>query len=178
MEGAAAGAVCNAELQASASSDYLQCVCRAQVRLSSLAENAFNAVERVDEFSHIPPEGNPPPPPPPSPSPRSTSAHRAGESTCAAPQSCGGGDQSDCGLPAVTSDVVAQLPPASEDRPRNRESRLPPARDPPEGFPREGRIEFADVKLRYRPGLPLVLKGLSFAVEAGHKVRLRGQGAH
>lgn len=29
-----------------------------QVRLASMAENAFNAVERVDEFSHIPSEGN------------------------------------------------------------------------------------------------------------------------
>jgi ABC transporter len=28
-----------------------------QVRLASMAENAFNAVERVDEFCHIPPEG-------------------------------------------------------------------------------------------------------------------------
>jgi ABC-type multidrug transport system fused ATPase/permease subunit len=28
-----------------------------QLRLASLAENSFNAVERVDEFSHVPPEG-------------------------------------------------------------------------------------------------------------------------
>jgi len=28
-------------------------------------------------------------------------------------------------------------------------------------------IEFKDVKMRYRPGLPLVLKGLSVNIEAG-----------
>ena len=29
-------------------------------------------------------------------------------------------------------------------------------------WPRSGRIEFVNVSMRYRPGLPLVLKGLSF----------------
>ena len=28
-------------------------------------------------------------------------------------------------------------------------------------------IEFKDVKMRYRPGLPLVLKGLNVSIEAG-----------
>ena len=28
-------------------------------------------------------------------------------------------------------------------------------------------IEFKDVKMRYRPGLPLVLKGLDVCIEAG-----------
>lgn len=35
----------------------------------------------------------------------------------------------------------------------------------------QGVVEFIDCALRYRPGLPLVLRGVSFRVEAGRKVR-------
>jgi ABC-type multidrug transport system fused ATPase/permease subunit len=116
-----------------------------QVRLSSLAENAFNAVERVEEFSHLTPEGHPPPPPP-------------------APGHGGNGNDTD-------DAAVALLPPAQDDRPRNVGADVPPEREPPERFPCEGKIEFDDVQMRYRPGLPLVLKGLTFTIEAGQKVR-------
>ena len=37
----------------------------------------------------------------------------------------------------------------------------------PPAWPQHGALQFEDVKMRYRPGLPLVLKGLTFAVPAG-----------
>lgn len=44
--------------------------------------------------------------------------------------------------------------------------------DPPTSWPHKGEIEFKNVKLSYRPGLPLVLKGVTFAVNPGEKVTL------
>lgn len=43
--------------------------------------------------------------------------------------------------------------------------------DPPPTWPDKGAIQFKDVKLAYRPGLPLVLKGVTFDVRPGEKVR-------
>lgn len=43
--------------------------------------------------------------------------------------------------------------------------------DPPSSWPEAGAIEFKDVELAYRPGLPPVLKGVSFQVKPGEKVR-------
>lgn len=43
--------------------------------------------------------------------------------------------------------------------------------DPPSAWPEAGAIEFKDVELAYRPGLPPVLKGVSFQVKPGEKVR-------
>ncbi len=42
--------------------------------------------------------------------------------------------------------------------------------DPPSGWPEQGAIRFNDVKLAYRPGLPLVLKGVTFDIRPGEKV--------
>ena len=42
--------------------------------------------------------------------------------------------------------------------------------DPPASWPDKGRISFTDVKLAYREGLPLVLKGITFDVKPGEKV--------
>lgn len=42
--------------------------------------------------------------------------------------------------------------------------------DPPASWPAKGRISFTDVKMAYREGLPLVLKGISFDVNPGEKV--------
>jgi hypothetical protein len=42
--------------------------------------------------------------------------------------------------------------------------------DPPASWPDQGRISFTDVKLAYREGLPLVLKGVTFDVKPGEKV--------
>jgi ABC-type multidrug transport system fused ATPase/permease subunit len=49
---------------------------------------------------------------------------------------------------------------------------------PPPDWPQHGTVEFDDCKMRYRPGLPLVLKGeqnrgLSCTIQAGQKVRRR-----
>ena len=43
---------------------------------------------------------------------------------------------------------------------------------PPEAWPRLGALEFRDVRMRYRPGLPLALDGLSFRVAAGARPAL------
>ena len=42
--------------------------------------------------------------------------------------------------------------------------------DPPSSWPDQGAIEFKDVNMAYRQGLPLVLKGVTFDVRAGEKV--------
>ncbi|KAF8066646.1 multidrug resistance-associated ABC transporter [Lyophyllum atratum] len=47
--------------------------------------------------------------------------------------------------------------------------------DPPMSWPTEGKISFDDVKLAYREGLPLVLKGVTFDVKPGEKVGIVGR---
>ena len=42
-------------------------------------------------------------------------------------------------------------------------------------WPTAGAISFSDVELKYRPELPLVLKGLTFDVQAGEKVGIIGR---
>lgn len=37
-------------------------------------------------------------------------------------------------------------------------------------WPTAGRVEFVNVAVRYRAGLPLALRGVSFSVQAGHRV--------
>lgn len=50
------------------------------------------------------------------------------------------------------------------------------ATDPAEGtWPKEGGIEFKDVRLRYRPELPFVLDGLNLKVRAGEKLGICGR---
>ena len=43
--------------------------------------------------------------------------------------------------------------------------------DPPPSWPDAGEIKFKDVEMTYRPGLPAVLKGVTFDVKPGEKVR-------
>uniref|UniRef100_A0A1Q3FS39 ABC-type glutathione-S-conjugate transporter n=2 Tax=Culex tarsalis TaxID=7177 RepID=A0A1Q3FS39_CULTA len=45
----------------------------------------------------------------------------------------------------------------------------------PRDWPEQGRVEFQDFQLRYRDGLDLVLKGISFTVEAGEKIGIVGR---
>lgn len=42
-------------------------------------------------------------------------------------------------------------------------------------WPSRGTVQFRDVHMRYRPGLPLVLNGLSFSVRAGEKIGIVGR---
>jgi len=46
---------------------------------------------------------------------------------------------------------------------------------PPENWPRFGSITFSNVKMRYRPNLPLVLKGISLDIESKEKIGIVGR---
>jgi ABC-type multidrug transport system fused ATPase/permease subunit len=56
-----------------------------------------------------------------------------------------------------------------------REGALTTKADPAMTWPTQGAISFKNVDLAYRPGLPLVLKGLTFDVKAGEKVGIVGR---
>ncbi|GFY57332.1 multidrug resistance-associated protein 5 [Trichonephila inaurata madagascariensis] len=58
------------------------------------------------------------------------------------------------------------------------ESEAPPVIDkmrPSPDWPTRGHITFKDVNMRYRPGLPLVLKGLTFEIEHQEKIGIVGR---
>ena len=44
-----------------------------------------------------------------------------------------------------------------------------------QNWPSAGFLKFENVQMRYRPGLPLVLRGVSFSVKAGEKVGIVGR---
>jgi len=50
-----------------------------------------------------------------------------------------------------------------------------PENRPPEDWPARGIIEFKDVQLRYREGLDLVLRGVSFSVKSKEKIGVVGR---
>ena len=45
----------------------------------------------------------------------------------------------------------------------------------PQEWPTQGKIEFKSVELKYRPDLPLVLKGISFSIQPGEKIGIIGR---
>ncbi|KAG7527800.1 hypothetical protein FFLO_06590 [Filobasidium floriforme] len=47
--------------------------------------------------------------------------------------------------------------------------------DPPAEWPQKGHVVFDNVQMRYRPDLPLVLKGLTFEAQPGEKVGIVGR---
>ncbi|PIL27467.1 ATP-binding cassette transporter [Ganoderma sinense ZZ0214-1] len=47
--------------------------------------------------------------------------------------------------------------------------------DPPPSWPEGGAIEFKDVEMSYRPGLPPVLKGVTFRINPGEKIGIVGR---
>ena len=50
-----------------------------------------------------------------------------------------------------------------------------PEKKPAPSWPAKGQITFDNVQLRYRPGLPLVLHGLSLEVKGGEKIGVIGR---
>jgi ABC-type bacteriocin/lantibiotic exporter with double-glycine peptidase domain len=50
-----------------------------------------------------------------------------------------------------------------------------PERKPAAPWPSEGKLEIMDAFLKYRPELPLVLKGLSMTVKGGEKIGIVGR---
>lgn len=64
------------------------------------------------------------------------------------------------------------LQPAPEAAPETRPEVLATL---PEGWPSAGAISVSQLCMRYRPGLPLVLRGVSFEIGAGEKVGLVGR---
>ncbi|KAI6122204.1 ABC protein, partial [Pisolithus croceorrhizus] len=46
---------------------------------------------------------------------------------------------------------------------------------PPVDWPQEGAVEFKDVQMSYRPGLPNVLHGISFSIHGGEKIGIVGR---
>ncbi|XP_072977430.1 ABC transporter C family member 10-like [Typha angustifolia] len=46
---------------------------------------------------------------------------------------------------------------------------------PPPNWPSIGRVEIKDLKIRYRPDTPLVLRGISCTFEGGHKIGIVGR---
>ncbi|KAH7821298.1 putative Multidrug Resistance Associated Protein (MRP) [Monocercomonoides exilis] len=47
--------------------------------------------------------------------------------------------------------------------------------DPPKEWPEEGKVEYDHVTFRYRPGLPFVLRDVSFSLKAGEKIGVCGR---
>ena len=50
-----------------------------------------------------------------------------------------------------------------------------PEQRPPTPWPSNGKLEINEAVLKYRPELPLVLKGLSMSVEGGEKIGIVGR---
>ena len=50
-----------------------------------------------------------------------------------------------------------------------------PESDPDKLWPEKGSVEFKNFKVRYRPGLDLVLQGLTFSVKGGEKIGIVGR---
>jgi ABC-type transport system involved in Fe-S cluster assembly fused permease/ATPase subunit len=55
---------------------------------------------------------------------------------------------------------------ASSQRPENK---------PPPEWPQNGQIAIGNISLRYRPGLPLVLKNITINIKAGEKIGIIGR---
>jgi ABC-type transport system involved in cytochrome bd biosynthesis fused ATPase/permease subunit len=55
------------------------------------------------------------------------------------------------------------------------EGALTTPQDPPASWPPAGEIQFENVELAYRKGLPLVLKGVTFHVRPGEKIGIVGR---
>lgn len=52
---------------------------------------------------------------------------------------------------------------------------LMPEQDPGQGWPQYGQVKFDNYKVRYRPGLDLVLKGINCQIQRGEKIGIVGR---
>ena len=50
-----------------------------------------------------------------------------------------------------------------------------PDKKPPPEWPQSGAVEFKNIVMQYRPGLPCVLKGLSLSIQGGDKIGVVGR---
>jgi ABC-type multidrug transport system fused ATPase/permease subunit len=50
-----------------------------------------------------------------------------------------------------------------------------PEKKPPTDWPQRGSVEFKNVEMRYRPGLPNVLHGISLTIKGGEKIGVVGR---
>ena len=116
------------------------------VRLSIEMENHMVSVERLERLELVQPEEV-------SAADRSSSG--SGKSCCCC-CCCGGGDSDGDGDggSVPTPPIAASVP---------------------EGWPAVGAVEARNVVVRYRPGLPVVLKGVSFALGGGESVGVCGR---
>lgn len=134
-----------------------------------MAENSFNAVERVDEFSHVEPEGgsadDSPPPAGLSRGPSRVASASTLSDLHRRNGSAANGADGEASVLDGTHSAGYGGGDASDEDDDTEPIELPP------GFPRYGEIRFEDAQMRYRPDLPLVLKGLTLTIEPGSTVR-------
>jgi len=50
-----------------------------------------------------------------------------------------------------------------------------PENKPPPDWPQKGEVEIDNISLRYRPGLPIVLKNLTMSIKGGEKIGIIGR---
>ncbi|KAF9578866.1 hypothetical protein BGW38_005130, partial [Lunasporangiospora selenospora] len=62
-----------------------------------------------------------------------------------------------------------------ENLEQERPSERPESKPKDIAWPSQGAVSFNNVSMRYRPGLPQVLQGISFDIKAGHKVGIVGR---
>ena len=123
------------------------------VRQSAEVENQMTAAERIMQYGDLPPEGVFYPP----------QQHRT--QSAIAPALL---------LPTSPTSTARLMP---EDKQLAVDAAAEPRQrliEPEQGWPREGRIVFEAYCMRYRPGLPLVLRELSFEVRPREKVGVCG----
>ncbi|CDK29420.1 unnamed protein product [Kuraishia capsulata CBS 1993] len=72
-------------------------------------------------------------------------------------------------------DSVERMCEYALDLPQEAAYNSQPPHVPPQDWPTTGRIDFNQVSLAYRPGLPLVLRNLSFSVKDGEKIGICGR---
>lgn len=75
----------------------------------------------------------------------------------------------------MVSNAISVVEYSREDKiPQEAEHEIVEEKPAPE-WPAHGTVEFKEVVMQYRPGLPFVLKGLSMKVDGGEKIGVVGR---